>query len=78
MAALNVWAPAEAVTDEHPTLNRYPQASVTIIDNERYREFSWGGNWEYALPLETPVSEVAEAVIDTLPDEVARVLGQEQ
>jgi hypothetical protein len=71
---VNVWAPAAAVTDDNPTINRYPQASVVICENAMYSDYSWGGNYEHQLPLDTPIADVGAAVIRTLPQEVRAVL----
>lgn len=72
---VNVWAPSAAVTDDHPNLNRYPQASVVISDNERYRDYSWGPAFEHVLPIETPVAVVAAAIFETLPVEVRQAVS---
>ncbi|MDN5797466.1 MAG: hypothetical protein L0H79_17185 [Intrasporangium sp.] len=56
-AGINVWGEE----------GRYPLTSVTISDSGKFHDYAWGPRYEHTLPLETTISEVAAAVIATLP-----------
>lgn len=57
-AGINIWGEE----------GRYPLVSVTISDSGKFHDYAWGPRYEHTLPLETELSDVAAAIIATLPD----------
>lgn len=56
----------------HRTSDRYP--AISLIDHPG-EGFCWGHNWEYQAGPELPVSEVAQDVLRTLPEQSAVLNG---
>ena len=71
VCGINVWAPAETITDADPNLNRYPQTSIVLSDSGRFDDIAWGHRYQHLLALDTEPSAVAAAVLETLPPEIA-------
>ncbi|MFC4506594.1 MULTISPECIES: hypothetical protein [Streptomyces] len=45
----------------------YPIEVATLTDTAEFQDFSWGHGYEREMPLDTPMKEVADAVLATFP-----------
>ncbi|MFJ2420205.1 hypothetical protein [Streptomyces brevispora] len=45
----------------------YPIEAITLTSTTEFQDFSWGHGYEREMPLDTPVKNVADAVLATLP-----------
>jgi hypothetical protein len=39
---------------------------VAILASPKRHEYAWGESYEHALPIDTPVDQVAASIVDTL------------